>query len=138
MTTGIAHAEPTVPAQGERATLIAPSVGQAFEIAGVGADDPVLDDLEQRTFRYFWDTTNKKNGLAPDRFPTPSFVSIAAIGYALTAFVVGAERGYVKRSQASERVLNSLRFLANAPQGPEASGVAGHKGFYYHFLNPKD
>ncbi len=138
VTAGSAHAQATVPAQAERATWIAPSVGQAFEIAGVGADDPVIEDLEQRTFRYFWETTNKKNGLAPDRYPTPSFVSIAAIGFSLTAFVVGAERGYVKRAQASERVLNSLRFLANAPQGPEASGVAGYKGFYYHFLNPKD
>lgn len=122
----------------EPALLTSPAVGQAMEISGVGADDPILDDLEQRTFRYFWDTTNKKNGLAPDRYPSPSFVSIAAIGFSLTAFVVGAERHFVKRPQASERVLRSLRFLAKAPQGPEASGVSGHNGFYYHFLNPKD
>ncbi|HEX6245694.1 MAG TPA: glucoamylase family protein [Polyangiales bacterium] len=102
------------------------------------AEDPLIDDLERRTFRYFWDTTNKKNGLAPDRFPTPSFVSIAAIGFSLTAFVVGAERGFVPRAQASKRVLDSLRFLAKLPQGPEAKGVAGYHGFYYHFLNPTD
>jgi hypothetical protein len=118
--------------------LVSPEVGKALEISGVGADDPVIDDLEQRTFRYFWETTNKKNGLAPDRFPSPSFVSIAAIGFSLTAFVVGAERHFVKRAQASERVLRSLRFLANAPQGPQPSGMAGYKGFYYHFLNPSD
>jgi hypothetical protein len=115
-----------------------PELGQALEIAGVGADDPIVEDLEQRTFRYFWDTTNKKNGLAPDRYPSPSFVSIAAIGFSLTAFVVGAERQFVKRAQASARVLRTLRFLAKAPQGPEASGKAGHNGFYYHFLDPKD
>ena len=118
--------------------LLSPEIGKALEISGVGADDPIVDDLERRTFRYFWETTNKKNGLAPDRYPTPSFVSIAAMGFALTAYVVGAERKYVKRAQASQRVVRTLRFLAEAPQGPEATGTAGHKGFYYHFLNPTD
>ena len=26
--------------------------------------DPVINNLERRTFRFFWDTTNKQNGLA--------------------------------------------------------------------------
>ena len=55
--------------------------------------DPVLIDLQARTFRYFWDTANPKNGLIPDRFPTPSYASIAAVGFALTAYPVGVERG---------------------------------------------
>jgi hypothetical protein len=118
--------------------LLSPEIGQALEMSGAGADDPIIEDLEQRTFRYFWETTNKKNGLAPDRFPTKSFVSIAAVGFALTSYVVGAERQFVSRAQAGERTVRTLRFLANAPQGPEASGMAGHKGFYYHFLNPED
>jgi hypothetical protein len=29
--------------------------------------EPVLIDLEERTFRFFWDTANPKNGLVPDR-----------------------------------------------------------------------
>jgi hypothetical protein len=120
------------------APLLSPEVGTALEVSGVGADDPVIDDLERRTFRYFWETTNKKNGLAPDRYPSAPFVSIAAIGFALTAYVVGAERQFVKRAQASERVLNTLRFLIRAPQGPAEAGMAGHKGFYYHWLGMKD
>jgi len=54
--------------------------------------DPLLADLEERTFRFFWDTANPKNGLVPDRYPTPSFASIAAVGFALTAYPVGVER----------------------------------------------
>ncbi|MGQ0836038.1 MAG: glucoamylase family protein [Gammaproteobacteria bacterium] len=94
-----------------------------------------LEDLEERTFRFFWDTTNTANGLVPDRYPTPSFSSIAAVGFGLTAYPIGVERGYVTRGEARARVLTTLRFLRDAPQGPTASGVTGHRGFFYHFLD---
>ena len=29
-----------------------------------------LEDLEYRTFRYFWDLADSTSGLIPDRFPT--------------------------------------------------------------------
>ena len=35
---------------------------------------PLFDDLERRTFDYFWELGNPANGLVPDRWPTPSFV----------------------------------------------------------------
>src|SRR6266849_4604420 len=94
-----------------------------------------LDTLEQRTFHYFWDLTNTANGLTLDRSPTPSFSSIAAVGFALTAYPIGVERGYITRAQAVERVAATARFFRNAPQGPQSSGTAGHKGFFYHFLD---
>jgi hypothetical protein len=97
--------------------------------------DPVINNLQRRTFRFFWDTTNKHNGMAPDRFPSPSFASIAAVGFALTAYVIGAERGYVSRSQARLRTLRTLRFLESLPQGPAESGMGGYKGFFYHFVH---
>ena len=55
--------------------------------------------------------------------------------FALTAYPIGAERGYVTRAQAAERTLTTLRFMYELPQGPEATGVAGYKGFFYHFLD---
>jgi len=98
-------------------------------------NDPFLDTLQQRTFRWFWETTNPRNGLTPDRHPTKSFSSVAAVGFALSSYPVGVERGYVTREQAAERTLTTLRFLYNSPQGEARSGVAGHKGFFYHFLD---
>jgi len=94
-------------------------------------------EIERRTFRFFWDTVNRKNGLVPDRWPTPSFSSIAAVGFALPAYAVGAERGWCSRAGARDLTLTTLRFFWNAPQGPEATGTAGHKGFFYHFLDMK-
>jgi hypothetical protein len=92
-------------------------------------------DIEERTFRYFWTTANRKNGLAPDRWPTPSFSSIAAIGFALTAYPIGVERGWCTHAEAAELTLTTLRFFWNAPQGPERTGTSGYKGFFYHFLD---
>ena len=94
-----------------------------------------MDTLEERTFRWFWDTTNPANGLTPDRYPTRSFSSVAAVGFALTAYPVGIERGYVSRADAAQRTLTTLRFFWTAPQGAQASGVTGYHGFFYHFLD---
>ena len=34
-----------------------------------GTKRAALDDLEHRTFNWFWETTNPQNGLVPDRWP---------------------------------------------------------------------
>jgi hypothetical protein len=94
-----------------------------------------LDTLEQRTFAFFWERSDSRTGLTPDRWPTPSFSSVAAVGFALTAYPIGVERGYITRGEARERVLRTLRFFWTAPQGPAADGVTGHQGFFYHFLD---
>lgn len=124
--------------------------GSALTLAGLGircgpegavlAATPatsMIGDLQERTFRFFWETTEPKTGLAPDRWPTQSFCSIAAVGFALTAYPVGVKNGWITRAQARERTLATLEFFANAPQGPQATGVSGHKGFFYHFLDMK-
>lgn len=100
--------------------------------------DPLLGDLEARSFSYFWELANPVNGLVPDRWPDgrlPNFSSIAAVGFGLTAYPIGVQRGYVSRAEARDRVLATLRFFAHAPQGPEPAGKAGYKGFFYHFLD---
>lgn len=94
-----------------------------------------LAQLEQSTFEYFWNTTNPANGLAPDHYPGSPYASIAATGFALTAYPIGVERGWITRAQAEQRVLTTLQFLGNAPQGPAASGESGYQGFFYHFLD---
>ncbi len=112
----------------------APSV-RPVSAPQVSAD--LVDDIQERTFRWFWDLAQPENGLIPDRWPTPSFSSVAAVGFGLTAYPIGVERGWVTREEARRRVLTTLRFLETAPQGPEPRGRTGHKGFFYHFLDMK-
>lgn len=97
-----------------------------------------LDRLQRDTFDFFWEATPSGTGLTPDRAPGSDVSSVAAVGFALTAYLVGAERGYVTRAAAAERTLATLRTLWQAPQGPSARGVAGHRGLYYHFLDGRD
>lgn len=96
---------------------------------------PFYDEIERRTFQWFWDHVNRRNGLVPDRWPTPSFASIAAVGFALPAYAIGVERGWCSRADARDVTLTTLRFFWNAPQGREASGTTGNAGFFYHFLD---
>lgn len=94
-----------------------------------------LDDLQERTFRWFWEETPADNGLTPDRAPSRPFASIAAVGFALPTYAIGAERGYIPRDSAAARTLNTLEFFWSAPQDTASSGISGYKGFFYHFLD---
>jgi hypothetical protein len=98
-------------------------------------DDEAFLDLVQRTaFDYFWYETNPENGLIKDRSSDPSLSSIAAVGFGLSALTVGIDRGWISREAGRARVLTTLTFLWNSPQGP-AAGATGYNGYYYHFLD---
>lgn len=98
-------------------------------------DAAFLDTLGRRTFAYFWETANPRNGLVPDRWPTRSFSSVAAVGFALTVYPVGVEHRWITREEARDRVLTTLQFFVNAPQGTASAGMTGYHGFFYHFLD---
>ncbi len=98
----------------------------------------LADTVAERTFRWFWETTDGTTGLSHDRWPQRDFSSVASIGFALTAYPVGAERGWVTRAESAQRTLVTLRYLWSLPQGPDATGMGGYKGFFYHFLRYED
>ena len=93
-----------------------------------------LDALQRHAFAYFLNETNAANGLVADRTQPGAPASIAAVGFALAAYPVGVERGWMTRTDAIERTLALLRFFWTSPQGT-APDMTGHKGFYYHFLD---
>lgn len=101
-------------------------------------DEQFLEDLEHRSFNYFWEQADPQTGLVPDRARIDgssldenhrNVASIAATGFGLTALCIGAERGWITRSQARERARNTLRFFADK---------AFHEhGWFYHWLDAK-
>lgn len=94
----------------------------------------MLHRLQKETFDYFLSESNPKNGLVRDKTQADSPASITATGFALAAYPVGVERGFLSRADAAARTAVTLRFFRNSVQDrtPEATG---YKGFYYHFLD---
>ena len=72
----------------------------------------------------------------PDNTRAGAPSSIAAVGFALTAYPIAVERKYLPRAEAVRRTLTTLRFFYESPQGKEPDAT-GYKGFYYHFLDMK-
>jgi hypothetical protein len=98
--------------------------------------DPLLDDLAHRCFRYFYEQSDAHTGIARDRAltdgtPAPDgrYVgSTGATGFALTALCIGAERGWLPRREARERVRAALSSYAAGP-------VANEHGWFFHFVD---
>lgn len=94
---------------------------------------PELDLLANRAFRYFFEQSHPTTGLTKDRARNIGAVdsyttaSIAATGYALTAYCIGVERGWMTHSQAQAKVRSTLSFLRTT--------AAKQNGWFYHFVN---
>jgi hypothetical protein len=99
------------------------------------SDDEFLECLQQVSFDYFWYLANPTNGLVPDRTMTGSACSIAAVGFGLTCIGIGIDHGWITRAQGASRVLTTLNTFLHGPQGTNASGTIGYRGWFYHFLN---
>ena len=99
-------------------------------------DQAFLEDLEHRSFQYFWHQAGAETGLVLDRTRTDgtpadedhrAVASIAATGFGLTAICIGAERGWVRRDAARERVRVTLRFFAERARQEH--------GWFYHWMD---
>jgi len=55
-----------------------------------------LDTLQRRTFNYFLNEVNEKNGLVKDRSTEGSPASIAAVGFGLPTYAIAAEKGWIE------------------------------------------
>lgn len=113
----------------------APSATLAVSPHAFAGDDEFLEYVQQTSFDYFWYGANPANGLIPDRLPSASPCSIAAVGFGLTAIGIGIDHGWISRTQGLARVQTTLNTFFQGPQGSEASGTTGYKGWYYHFLD---
>ncbi|WP_037472831.1 glucoamylase family protein [Simplicispira psychrophila] len=98
------------------------------------ADEALLHTLQQEAFAYFLQNINPHNGLVADTTRPGSPCSIAVVGFALSAYPVGVERGWMARADAVERTLVVLQFLTHSDQSG-APDATGYQGYYYHFLD---
>jgi hypothetical protein len=98
-------------------------------------EDAALDLISQRVFWYFLIFTDDL-GFALDRSTYSDMVSVGTIGFQLTAYCIGHQRGWADRTELENRVVTILQNLESLPMGPEpGTSRGGYRGFYYHFLN---
>ncbi len=93
-----------------------------------------LEKLQKDTFGYFLKETNLENGLVPDSTKENAPCSTAAVGLALACYPVAVENGFIERAEAVKRILTTLRFFWESPQGKGIDAI-GYQGFFYHFLD---
>ncbi|MDD5645122.1 MAG: glucoamylase family protein [bacterium] len=89
------------------------------------SDDDFLDMVQRAGFRFFWEEADQVTGLIKDKTGA-NFVSVASVGFGLSAMVVAAEREYLPRDVIEERVLAILKALNSGPK---------KFGLYFHYLD---
>jgi hypothetical protein len=98
------------------------------------SDDALLESVQRETFRYFWDAAHPVSGLAFDRRTSgrppdgavDDPVSIGGSGFGVMALIVAAERGWITRDAALERLGRMLDLLLRA---------RCYHGAFPHFMN---
>lgn len=90
-------------------------------------DDELLTMVQEACFRYYWETAHPRAGLAPEVLPgDENLLALGGSGFGVMALLVAAERRFVTRDQAAERLLTIVRFLSRAER---------FHGAWPHFLN---
>jgi hypothetical protein len=94
-------------------------------------DTELIDLIQRQTFRFFWEGAHPSCGLARDRTgldedAADDLVSTGGSGFAIMAIIVGAERGWIARSEAVDRLSLMLGFLERAPC---------YHGFFPHYMD---
>ncbi len=87
-------------------------------------EDELLTSVQKAVFRYFWDWAHPVSGLARERDGSRDICASGATGFGVMAIMIGAERGFVSRTQAAQRMLKILRFLQET--APRYHGAWSH------------
>jgi hypothetical protein len=114
------------------ATKLAPTLADASPEYVAADDAAFLEELQFRSLRFFLEHSDPVSGLTRDRAPADGSgsdapASVAASGFALTAWCIGAQRGWLAADDALARTWRVLRFTLEH--------VAHERGWLYHFVN---
>jgi hypothetical protein len=91
------------------------------------SNDSLLSLIQKQTFRYFWDFGHPVSGLARERNSSGDVVTSGGSGFGIMSMVVAANRGFITRQQAADRLNTITEFLATKAQK--------FKGAFPHWMN---
>ncbi|HRO70049.1 MAG TPA: glucoamylase family protein [Chitinophagaceae bacterium] len=90
-------------------------------------DEALLDSVQRRTFKYFWDLAHPGSGMIRERNTDPGIYTSGGTGFGIMAIVTAIHRGFITRAQGLERLQNMVAFLKNTAET--------FHGAYPHWLN---
>ncbi len=92
-------------------------------------DREFLDKVQRKAFDYFWDGFDPVTGLIGDK-ARGRRTSIAHSGFGLSAYCIGAERGWVTRQEVYDRVPITLNSYFKNPDDENDLCVEGRYGLF--------
>src|SRR3981081_1454487 len=95
------------------------------------SDKTLLEEVQRRAVRFFWEKADPTTGLVNDRSKNfgeddETVASIASTGYGLAGLPIVGEHGWLGRSEAAARARTTLRFLLTMPN---------EHGWLIHFVD---
>lgn len=93
-------------------------------------DEALLTQVQEQTFKYFWDFAQPNSGMARERNTSGDLVTSGGSGFGLMAMIVGIERGFISRDEGLQRLDKILTFLENADRfhGAWSHWINGNTG----------
>ncbi len=96
--------------------------------------EEVIEYEMKGSFDFFWEQANTDvnspgYGLIRDRYPgSEGIASIASVGFGLSAYPIGVEKGYITYEEGYERANGTMDTLL---------AMDRQEGFYFHFVDMK-
>jgi hypothetical protein len=90
-------------------------------------DNDLLDTVQRRTFRYFWDFGHPVSGMARERNSSGDIVTTGGTGFGIMAMVAAVNRNFITRTEARDRILRITNFLIN--------NCTRYHGAFAHWIN---
>jgi hypothetical protein len=92
------------------------------------SDNALLDSVQARTFKFFWDYGHPVSGLARERSnATPETVTSGGSGFGIMCIPIAINRNFITRAQGLQRMQTIVAFLKNTAQK--------FHGAFPHWLN---
>ena len=90
-------------------------------------DEELLDMLQEAAFRYYWEASGTRTGMAHENLPGDDrIVATGATGLGISALVAAVHRKFITRDQGLERLEKIISFLERAPR---------YHGAWSHYYN---
>lgn len=90
-------------------------------------DNQLLDTVQRRTFKYFWEFGHPVSGMARERNSSGDLVTTGGTGFGIMSIVAAVNRNFITRTEGRDRILKITNFLLN--------NCTRYHGAFAHWVN---